>query len=91
MTHLNSAQPWPTNCHIRKGVAPRHRDHHALPIHPLQNNPDELRIFSKEIEDFGELPALIEEAARLMGLDENKAFARDVLSVEICGPERPQL
>jgi hypothetical protein len=47
--------------------------------------------FSKEIEDFDELPALIEEAARLMGLDENKAFARDVLSVEICGPGRPQL
>lgn len=47
--------------------------------------------FRKEIEDFDELPVLIEEAARLMGLDESKAFARDVLSIEICGPGRPQL
>ena len=56
-----------------------------------QHEQDELRSFSKEIEDFDELLALIEEAARLMGLDENKAFARDVLRVEICGPGRPQL
>ena len=56
-----------------------------------QHEQDKLRSFSKEIEDFDELPALIEEAARLVGLDENKAFARDVLSVEICDPGRPQL
>ena len=56
-----------------------------------QHEQNELRSFSKEIEDWDELLALTEEAARLIGLDENKALARDVLSVEICGPGRPQL
>ena len=64
-------------------------------INPDKNRPEEeqnqLRAFSKAISDFSELPALIEEATGLMGLDDNKAFARDVLSVEICGPGRPQL
>ncbi|OJD14597.1 hypothetical protein ACJ73_09064, partial [Blastomyces percursus] len=51
----------------------------------------QLRSFSRSIEDFHELPSLIDDATAAMGLDESKAFARDVLSVEICGPGRPQL
>ncbi|KAL9526889.1 Interferon-induced GTP-binding protein [Sphaerulina musiva] len=60
-----------------------------------------LSAFSGSISDFTELPDLIETATDLMGLnaasngsqDQNspRAFSRDVLSVEIAGPERPQL
>jgi Dynamin family len=55
-----------------------------------------LREFSKSINDFSELPALMDEATSLMGLGEvgqgnSRAFSRDVLSIEICGPGRPQL
>ncbi|KAJ9655214.1 hypothetical protein H2201_008851 [Coniosporium apollinis] len=57
---------------------------------------DELEKFNASIKDFSEVPSLILEAARLMGLDgattgSTKAFSRDVLSIEICGPDRPQL
>lgn len=57
-----------------------------------------LEAFGKTISDFRELPALIEEATDLMGLNSTgdssrgtKAFSRDVLSVEIAGPNRLQL
>lgn len=72
----------------------------ATKITPDRNRPvheqDKLREFSRSIEDFSELPALIEEATKLMVLDGAdsdgvRAFARDVLSIEICGPGRPHL
>ncbi|PPJ56708.1 hypothetical protein CBER1_09501 [Cercospora berteroae] len=57
--------------------------------------------FSETIEDFSELPELIEKATDLMGLNSvaedsskpkaNRAFSKDVLSIEIAGPDRPQL
>ena len=57
-----------------------------------------LMAFSQTITDFSELPALIEKATDLMGLNTvdgssngTKAFTRDVLSVEIAGPDRLQL
>lgn len=64
-----------------------------------------LKAFSRTIEDFSELPDLIDEATELMGLkikgsndDSEKqafsvarAFSKDVLSIEITGPGRPQL
>jgi hypothetical protein len=40
----------------------------------------------RDTEDFDKLPVSIEEATIRI-----KAFARDVLSVQICGPGRPQL
>jgi hypothetical protein len=46
------------------------------------------------ITDFSELPNVIEEATTAMGLGkigESAAFSRDVLSIEISGPDRPQL
>ncbi|OCK78139.1 hypothetical protein K432DRAFT_302637 [Lepidopterella palustris CBS 459.81] len=57
---------------------------------------EKLRTFKKSIHDFSELPVLMEEATTLMGLgvvgqDRTPAFSRDVLSIEICGPKRPQL
>ncbi|KXT17035.1 hypothetical protein AC579_4352 [Pseudocercospora musae] len=55
--------------------------------------------FKETITDLNELPDLIEKATDLMGLNETSAadqsstiaFSRDVLSVEISGPGRPQL
>jgi hypothetical protein len=64
-------------------------------INPHDDRSDEakkkLRKFSRTIKDFSELPALIDEATKVMGLDQHKAFSQDVLSIEICGPNRPQL
>jgi hypothetical protein len=64
-------------------------------INPDDNREDgeknKLRTFSRSIEDFNELPSLIDEATTLMGLGPQKAFSRDVLHIEICGPNRPQL
>ena len=61
-----------------------------------QDDAQQLRRFSKTIKDFGELPSLIDEATAAMGLSKspdtgNAAFAKDVLSIEISGPSRPQL
>ncbi|KAL8717039.1 MAG: hypothetical protein Q9225_005685 [Loekoesia sp. 1 TL-2023] len=53
--------------------------------------------FQKSISDLSELPTLINEATIKMGLEQSgdhistRAFTRDVLSIEICGPNRPQL
>lgn len=57
-----------------------------------------LETFKSTIMDFGELPALMEDATNLMGLgDDNSstgnacAFSRDVLSIEIARPARPHI
>ena len=56
-----------------------------------------LRQFKRSIKNLNDLPSLIDQAATMMGLDDTgdgsvtKSFAKDVLSVEICGPDRPQL
>jgi GTPase SAR1 family protein len=51
--------------------------------------------FSETITDFEELPVIMDKAMAVMGIDGNgpqsSAFARDILSVEIQGPSRPQL
>lgn len=56
-----------------------------------EDEKSQLHKFSRTIQDFGELPSLIDDATAAMGLDEYKAFGKDVLSIEICGPNRPQL
>lgn len=55
-----------------------------------------LNTFTKSLKDFSQLPEIIEDATQVMGLGgvgeiNSKAFSRDVLSVDICGPDRPQL
>jgi hypothetical protein len=55
-----------------------------------------LKEFTKFIQDFSQLPHVIEEATIAIGLGvvggiSSRAFSRDVLSVEITGPHRPQL
>lgn len=57
-----------------------------------------IRGFMQSITDFDDLPQIMEQAMEAMGIRSNmnpnapqRAFARDVLSIEICGPQRPQL
>ena len=58
---------------------------------------DELAKFHRSIDDVSEFPSVVEQATLAMGLettvtdDTKRTFSRDVLSVEICGPGRPQL
>ncbi|CAE7024410.1 GTP-binding protein [Pyrenophora teres f. teres] len=61
-----------------------------------QSEQAKLKGFTKSINDFDQLPGVIEEATLAMGLGavggiNSRAFSRDVLSVEITGPSRPQL
>jgi GTPase SAR1 family protein len=54
-----------------------------------------IEAFHESITNFGELPDIMEKAMEVMGIgkagSQPCAFARDVLSVEIEGPSRPQL
>jgi hypothetical protein len=53
-----------------------------------------LKSFSKSIKDFKQLPDIMEGATEAMGLGmigTSRAFSRDVLSIQIDGPDRPQL
>jgi GTPase SAR1 family protein len=58
---------------------------------------EELAKFKLFITNFDELPDLIDSATKAMGIGDTdsgttlRAFASDVLSIEICGPDRPQL
>ncbi|KAF2259056.1 dynamin family protein-like protein [Lojkania enalia] len=72
----------------------------TITINPDKNRPKNeqmhLKGFDKTIQDFKELPDIVEEATQVMGLGRvgdinSRAFSRDVLSLEICGPNRPQL
>lgn len=50
--------------------------------------------FNKSITYVTDLPDLVDDATKEMGLGQvgtSKAFSRDVLSIEISGPDRPQL
>ena len=59
---------------------------------------ESMKAFNESISDFSDLPNLMEKAMNLMGLSNSSssttfapAFAKDVLSIEIEGPTRPQL
>ncbi|KAF2496384.1 dynamin family protein-like protein [Lophium mytilinum] len=54
---------------------------------------DIIRSFVETITDFKELPDIMDKAMEVMGIgaDSARAFAKDVLSIEIEGPDRPQL
>jgi hypothetical protein len=72
----------------------------TVTINADKNRPEsertKLKSFTRTITDFKELPDVIDEATQAMGLGvvggiNSRAFSRDVLSVEITGPARPQL
>ncbi|KAF2748951.1 GTP-binding protein [Sporormia fimetaria CBS 119925] len=77
--------------HVTASISIRITPDKARPDDELQK----LVEFTRTITDFDELPTIIEEATALMGLKEigkdGRAFAKDVLTVEISGPNRPQL
>ncbi|KAK5133992.1 hypothetical protein LTR04_004735 [Oleoguttula sp. CCFEE 6159] len=56
---------------------------------------ESIKAFKELITDFTELPSIVDKAMAVMGIDsaipQSRAFARDVLSIEIEGPSRPQL
>lgn len=62
-----------------------------------QGEQDTIKAFSESITNFGDLPAIMEQAMKVMGIHSSdlegsgSTFARDTLSVEIQGPDRPQL
>lgn len=62
--------------------------------HRTEGEKRELALFGRNIENFkqDDLPALITSATAAMGIGSSSgAFSRDVLSIEISGPDRPQL
>lgn len=57
-----------------------------------QKEQEEIKKYSESIVDFAELPQIMDNAMKVMGISEGgNAFAKDTLSIEICGPSRPQL
>lgn len=53
---------------------------------------ERLKAFTGNLEDLNELPRILDEATDAMDLTASKnAFSKNVLSVEITGPDRPQL
>ncbi|KAJ0107245.1 hypothetical protein J7T55_007615 [Diaporthe amygdali] len=67
-----------------------------LKITPDENRPkleqEKMKSFGETITDLKELPQIMEKAMGVMGISEGKsAFSKDILSVEIQGPDRPQL
>lgn len=57
-----------------------------------QNEKDRMKGFTETITDFKTLPVLMEKAMDIMGISEGaSAIARDTLSIDIQGPNRPQL
>lgn len=60
-----------------------------------QSEQDTIKAFSESIADLEDLPVVMESAMKVMGISDtstsSSAFAKDVLSIEIQGPDRPQL
>lgn len=53
---------------------------------------EKMKNFSESITDLKELPRIMQKAMKVMGIsDGESAFAEDILSIEIQGPDRPQL
>ncbi|KKZ60044.1 hypothetical protein EMCG_05226 [[Emmonsia] crescens] len=56
-----------------------------------QRNQEELLAFRETLSAMEDLPALMAEAMVLMGISTSVAFSRDILRVEISGPNKPKL
>ncbi|KAL1879241.1 hypothetical protein Daus18300_001820 [Diaporthe australafricana] len=56
-----------------------------------QEKQEEVKKYVETITDFKDLPEIMNNAMKVMGIAEgSNAFAKDTLSIEICGPSRPQ-
>ncbi|CAJ2509310.1 Uu.00g143360.m01.CDS01 [Anthostomella pinea] len=76
------------------------RDNFTICVIPDNARPEEeqkkIKAFSQSITDFSELPAVMEDAMKVMGITDSEqssggAFSRDTLSIEMCGPKCPHL
>ncbi|ROW11295.1 hypothetical protein VMCG_00863 [Cytospora schulzeri] len=57
-----------------------------------QDEQETIKAYSESITDFNDLPSVMDNAMKVMGISETgSAFAKDTLSIEIQGPDRPQL
>lgn len=60
-----------------------------------QSEQDTIQAFSESITNYEDLPAIMEQAMKAMGISDmdasGSAFAKDTFSIEIQGPDRPQL
>lgn len=57
-----------------------------------QKKQEEIRKYSETITNFADLPRIMNKAREVMDISYGgSAFAKDTLSIEICGPQRPQL
>lgn len=71
----------------------------AIRIIPDSTRPydeqETIKKYSESITNFKDLPAVMDNAMKVMGISEaagtQSAFAKDTLSIEIQGPDRPQL
>lgn len=62
--------------------------------HDSESNSEQTRLshFNEKLDGFERLPAVIESAKDAMGISvHGKAFSKDILRVEISGPDRPHL
>ncbi|CZS99270.1 related to Mx2 protein (GTPase protein) [Rhynchosporium agropyri] len=74
----------------------------TIKVNPDSSRPtseqETIKKFEESITDFSQLPKIVDLAMAVMGIAKGsngeaqaRAFARDVLSIEISGPKRPQL
>ncbi|GJC90452.1 interferon-induced GTP-binding protein Mx [Colletotrichum liriopes] len=73
-------------CHVGARV--------SIVPHPSRSEPEKVALssFEEKLEDFEGFAALIDSAKSAMGISTHgKAFAKDLLRVEISGPDRPHL
>ncbi|KAK3903389.1 interferon-induced GTP-binding protein Mx [Staphylotrichum tortipilum] len=68
----------------------------TVSIVPHDSHPDDRRedllAFRKELDSFDHLPQLVESAKFEMGIaPQSRAFSKDILRVEVTGPDRPHL
>ena len=92
LTKSNLCTRFPTELVLRKtphiGVSVSIVPHHS------RSEPEQLSLgsFHEKLEGFDGLPVLIENAKVAMGISTHgKAFSKDLLRIEVSGPDRPHL
>ena len=94
----NLCTRYATEINLRRG----NNDQPIIRVTPDEKRPsnekEHINSFNESINDFGDLPRVMKLATEQMGISEDlasatapRAFARDILSITIEGPARPQL
>ncbi|KAL2267868.1 hypothetical protein VTJ83DRAFT_5145 [Remersonia thermophila] len=87
----NLCTRFPTELVLRR--APHSSARVSIIPHESRTESEQLALqsFREELSGFDALPDLIESAKLAMGITPHRAFAQDILRVEITGPDRPHL